>query len=223
VAGGCASRAAVARYYDPSTAQFLTRDPLEATTGSAYGYAAGAPLDASDPSGLFCIGSVCTQFDPGAAIPAIVNIGRGMSLGLSDKIANHISPGASCTVAQNRLDQSLGRAATAVAGGAALTGLARIAALRLPYTAVDGLLANEGALGSTDAVGAIRVDAALQGQDLRQTLLHEAVHSTYSRMVGTAISQATYRGAGKVPEEWGAETFATGRPINALRFALSYL
>lgn len=36
----------------PATAQFLTRDPLEARTRSPYSYADGAPLDASDPLGL---------------------------------------------------------------------------------------------------------------------------------------------------------------------------
>ncbi len=41
-----------ARYYDPATAHFLTRDPLEALTRSAYGYAGSSPLNASDPSGL---------------------------------------------------------------------------------------------------------------------------------------------------------------------------
>jgi RHS repeat-associated protein len=41
-----------ARYYDPSTAQFLTRDPLEAETGAAYSYAGDDPLDFGDPTGL---------------------------------------------------------------------------------------------------------------------------------------------------------------------------
>jgi RHS repeat-associated protein len=41
-----------ARYYDPATAQFLTRDPAVATTMSPYGYAAGNPLSHSDPSGM---------------------------------------------------------------------------------------------------------------------------------------------------------------------------
>jgi RHS repeat-associated protein len=41
-----------ARYYDPSTAQFLTVDPDVATTLSPYGYVAGDPLNAGDPSGL---------------------------------------------------------------------------------------------------------------------------------------------------------------------------
>jgi RHS repeat-associated protein len=43
-----------ARYYDPATAHFLTRDPLEAETGAAYGYAGDEPLDNSDAAGLSC-------------------------------------------------------------------------------------------------------------------------------------------------------------------------
>jgi RHS repeat-associated protein len=41
-----------ARYYDPATQQFLTRDPLLAATEQAYAYAGGSPLNATDPSGL---------------------------------------------------------------------------------------------------------------------------------------------------------------------------
>jgi RHS repeat-associated protein len=44
-----------ARYYDPTTAQFLTRDPLEAETGQPYSYAGDDPIDNSDPSGLLCV------------------------------------------------------------------------------------------------------------------------------------------------------------------------
>lgn len=42
-----------ARYYDPSTGQFLTRDPLVAATRLAYGYTLGDPLNSSDPTGLW--------------------------------------------------------------------------------------------------------------------------------------------------------------------------
>jgi RHS repeat-associated protein len=42
-----------ARYYNPSTGQFLTRDPLVAPTGEAYGYAGNDALNSEDPSGLF--------------------------------------------------------------------------------------------------------------------------------------------------------------------------
>ena len=41
-----------ARYYDPTTAQFLSRDPAVAKTRSPYGYAMGSPLNRVDPSGL---------------------------------------------------------------------------------------------------------------------------------------------------------------------------
>lgn len=42
-----------ARWYDPATGQFLTRDPLYSVTGDRYGYAAGNPAQFVDPSGLF--------------------------------------------------------------------------------------------------------------------------------------------------------------------------
>ena len=41
----------IARYYDPATAQFLTRDPAVSTTLSPYGYVAGDPINGSDPAG----------------------------------------------------------------------------------------------------------------------------------------------------------------------------
>jgi RHS repeat-associated protein len=43
----------ISRYYDPSTAQFLSVDPLMALTGSPYGYADNNPLNATDLTGLF--------------------------------------------------------------------------------------------------------------------------------------------------------------------------
>jgi RHS repeat-associated protein len=104
-----------ARYYDPSTAQFLTRDPLEDITGQPYSYAGDDPIDNGDPSGDFCIGNYCLGFHPGTIPNSIVNLGRGFSFGLSDKIANWISPGASCTVGQNTAQQLVGNAATVVA------------------------------------------------------------------------------------------------------------
>jgi RHS repeat-associated protein len=43
-----------ARYYDPGTAQFLSRDPLVSLTQAPYSYAAENPLNGSDPTGLSC-------------------------------------------------------------------------------------------------------------------------------------------------------------------------
>jgi RHS repeat-associated protein len=63
-----------ARYYDPTTAQFLTRDPLEDETCQPYSYAGDDPIDNSDPSGLSCLGDWCPgqslQFAEGEVIGA---------------------------------------------------------------------------------------------------------------------------------------------------------
>ncbi len=40
-------------FYDPTTGQFLSRDPLTAITLEPYGYVAADPLNVTDPSGLF--------------------------------------------------------------------------------------------------------------------------------------------------------------------------
>lgn len=42
-----------ARYYDPTTGQFMTMDPLVASTQEAYGYAGNNPINGTDPLGLF--------------------------------------------------------------------------------------------------------------------------------------------------------------------------
>ena len=44
-----------ARYYDPSTGQFISRDPLAAMTRQPYAYSGDNPLNATDPTGLFCL------------------------------------------------------------------------------------------------------------------------------------------------------------------------
>jgi RHS repeat-associated protein len=49
---GKAVGTALARYYDPAIAQFLSRDPDVASTLSPYAYVAGDPLNAVDPAGL---------------------------------------------------------------------------------------------------------------------------------------------------------------------------
>jgi RHS repeat-associated protein len=40
-----------ARYYEPSTGQFISRDPMVATTREPYGYVGGDPLNHIDPAG----------------------------------------------------------------------------------------------------------------------------------------------------------------------------
>ena len=47
-----ASSSTVHRYYDPSTAQFLSQDPLVAQTGEPHAFAGDNPDNAADPFGL---------------------------------------------------------------------------------------------------------------------------------------------------------------------------
>ncbi len=42
-----------ARWYDPNTGHFLSKDPIAQVTGEPYGYVGGNPLTRIDPSGLF--------------------------------------------------------------------------------------------------------------------------------------------------------------------------
>jgi RHS repeat-associated protein len=50
-----------ARYYDPPTATFLTRDPAVSMTRDAYGYVYGDPLNRVDPSGLAPWDGICIR------------------------------------------------------------------------------------------------------------------------------------------------------------------
>ena len=61
-----------ARYYDPETAQFLTRDPLRSITRSPYGYVDGDPLNVVDPSGLWGLKNAMRFVNDHAAEIALV-------------------------------------------------------------------------------------------------------------------------------------------------------
>jgi RHS repeat-associated protein len=52
-----------ARYYDPATGQFITRDPIESLTRQPYSYAQDNPINGTDPTGLCGTGSIGDLFD----------------------------------------------------------------------------------------------------------------------------------------------------------------
>jgi RHS repeat-associated protein len=47
-----------ARYYDPATGQFITRDPLETQTRQPYAYANNSPTNYTDPTGLISFNDI---------------------------------------------------------------------------------------------------------------------------------------------------------------------
>jgi RHS repeat-associated protein len=61
-----------ARWYDPSTGQFLSRDPLESASGSSYSYADDSPINLGDQAGS------CPNLNigPGGTGPVIGGIGQ---------------------------------------------------------------------------------------------------------------------------------------------------
>ena len=70
-----------ARYYDPATQQFLTRDPLVAATEQAYNYAAGSPLNATDPSGFVLVTEDNSGGGWGLSPADMIGFGMAFSLG----------------------------------------------------------------------------------------------------------------------------------------------
>jgi RHS repeat-associated protein len=69
-----------ARYYDPVTGQFLSRDPMAAATRSVYGYTGDNPLNASDPSG---IAAACTWDKPSDAANPICDVIAAVGAGIA--------------------------------------------------------------------------------------------------------------------------------------------
>ncbi|HVW80966.1 MAG TPA: RHS repeat-associated core domain-containing protein [Mycobacteriales bacterium] len=132
-----------ARYYNPVTGQFITRDPAETTTGQPYQYANDDPLAFTDPSGLFGCGifhSVCSiASDAGSYVEAhpwqtlgyvaggvaavtglgaIADVGVGV-LGLSAETAGQVAVGAGFVASGADLPGCIGGSTSGCIGVAA--------------------------------------------------------------------------------------------------------
>ncbi len=70
-----------ARYYDPTTGQFLSRDPLESSTLQPYSYADNNPTNATDPTGMLSLSDISD------AAAGVLDAGSG---GLSTRLAGSI-------------------------------------------------------------------------------------------------------------------------------------
>jgi len=76
-----------ARYYDPATAQFLTRDPIAGETRAPYDYANDSPTNYSDPTGLLSLSDVGGALGDGAKALGEAGVGAldSPTFGLTSK------------------------------------------------------------------------------------------------------------------------------------------
>ncbi|MGA2037616.1 MAG: RHS repeat-associated core domain-containing protein, partial [Acidimicrobiales bacterium] len=76
-----------ARWYAPQTGNFTTRDPVFASTDTAYTYAGDDPVNAGDPSGMITVG-LCVNGTANIALGFAVGIG-GQVCVQSDLMGNY--------------------------------------------------------------------------------------------------------------------------------------
>ncbi|MDQ1492339.1 MAG: hypothetical protein QOJ23_4853 [Actinomycetota bacterium] len=159
-----------ARYYDPSTGTFLTRDPLEAQTREPYGYAGGSPLNATDPLGL-CWGPGCWVESAAGTVDSAWDATGGKAVSWTNDhtqtvgICGQVSAGfvlhfsaQGCLVADRHFDVGVtgsveagfGSPALSAGGGPMLSNAGHVRDLNGPY-AYAGASGGEGIVGGIDA------------------------------------------------------------------------
>jgi RHS repeat-associated protein len=93
-----------ARYYDPATGQFVSRDPLNVLSRSPYGYVNSNPLNAVDPSGLLTIGA-CLSFSTsivgplGGSMSTCVQASSSGEVGVTGTVGTQASAGTPSAIA----------------------------------------------------------------------------------------------------------------------------
>jgi RHS repeat-associated protein len=93
-----------ARYYDPATAQFLSKDPATAVTMTPYSYVGGSPLNWTDPRGfdVNVPSDIAGSLACGAATAA-GTAGGGAAAGPIGARIGGLAAGAACAVAWDYL------------------------------------------------------------------------------------------------------------------------
>ncbi len=153
----------VNRWYDPATAQFLSVDPMVATTGQPYQYVAGDPLDAQDPLGLCgifsCIGSFILQHQKGLEIGAGIVLGiAAAATGVGAVVEAGMAAGAEGAAAATALSTSSNLGVASVVMGAGATALDTKSCLSGDHvacvgTALGGIAALAGGAGWVGTFG----------------------------------------------------------------------
>ena len=120
----------VHRYYDPATEQFLSVDPLVDETGTPYAFAAGDPVNSTDPTGLNDCGILSFACDVGhfvsdpsrwrAEADFAAGIGNGIVSAVTFGQANISEPYCNSLGWAYGVGSGFGFAITAVGGGEAV-------------------------------------------------------------------------------------------------------
>jgi RHS repeat-associated protein len=103
-----------ARYYDPTTAQFLTVDPLAALTGARYTYTGGNPITGADPTGLIDWGEV---FGVAAAVGTVACVILEPCGGLEGGVALAVAGGESAIALTVSAEAATAATDAAIASG----------------------------------------------------------------------------------------------------------
>src|SRR5581483_11516690 len=154
------------RYYDSSTGQFLTVDPLVEATGQPYAYVNGDPVNGVDPLGLGC-----GIFNPGGCIRGAASAVVG-AVGTATYAVAHAANAVLPAVHEIAGDVAgLAGICAAVSSETAVGGVAcgSIAVIAGGVNASTGLILNaEGKLSTTSAVlGATSLEVGGLGEVAR--------------------------------------------------------
>lgn len=187
-----------ARYYDPTTAQFLSVDPLVHTTHDPYNYTGGNPLQQTDPLGLDWLGWT-DSFGPGfwngmrTVSDAVAGFGDTITFGATrtirrgldvDSVVNHCSTayrwgGYTGTAAGLALPVGGAARVAATAGGRATT---MISTVGRPVTASP-----EAVLRALPAGNSSGVRVVNSSTELNQVY-------TFLARGGSPVEMSSYRG-----------------------------
>jgi hypothetical protein len=164
-----------ARTYDPSTAQFLTRDPWVSITGEPYSYVGDSPLTFADPTGrcsFWCVtGIVAGGVALGTGVGEVVIGGGAVAegvLGGISAVSGFVGAGADAKECASGsgiacVGAGVGSVAT---GGAAAVAFGVVAGTTAAGTTAIGLTASGiGSLG--DVAGALASPNTPEGSTAR--------------------------------------------------------
>ncbi len=194
-----------ARYYDPTTSQFLTVDPFVSQTQEPYGYTRGNPVNATDPLGLWPWDGKCVDL---GALPGVDDDPECETLRESEGgTAQGIQRGAEM-YADDLSNYSAGVAGVCAVGAVVSAASVAAAPLAVPLGACAGVATGVSVVAST-----VHTAATCAG----------GVDDYCTRSFGATLFTASMAGIGLAAGRGGMWLFAEGGCDPALLKPLSNL